>query len=116
MKQALLALSAIFMAATAVPAQADVLPDGASKATLISPAPTPIEAVIDGRIWHCTGASCDAAANDSADVQTLPHECHRTAIWLGKFSAYQTGAVALTDAQLTACNANVTTKTPRSPG
>jgi len=116
MKQALFALSAIFMASVACSAQAETLPDGASKATLISGAPSPMEAVIDGRIWRCSGTSCEASANDAADVQTLPHECHRTATWLGKFSAYQTGGVAMTEAQLTSCNTNITTKSPRSPG
>jgi hypothetical protein len=106
----LLALAA--GAATAAPA----LPDGQSQAVLLNPAPHAVEAVIDGRIWRCEGANCVALANDSADQQSIPKECHRAAVWLGKFTSYQTGPKALSDTELSACNANVTTKEPRAPG
>jgi hypothetical protein len=107
----------ILMAASLyAPALAADLPDGASRAELVNPAPAPMDAIIDGRVWHCQGAVCAAPANDGADVQTLAHECHRAALWLGQFTFYQTGSHVMSESELTACNARVTTKVPRSPG
>lgn len=116
-KQALFACIALSLGSiAALPAHAETLNDGASKAVLASPASTPMEGVIDGRIWRCAGATCVANANDAADVQKISTECHRAAKWLGQFTEYQTGPKALTASELTACNANVTTKEPHIPG
>jgi ethanolamine utilization microcompartment shell protein EutL len=114
-KAALLSGLLLALAAGAAHA-ASPLPDGQSQAVLANPAPHAMEAVIDGRIWRCEGTSCVALANDSADQQSVPKECHRAAIWLGKFVSYQTGPKILSDAEVSACNVNVTTKEPRSPG
>ena len=101
---------------SALPVHAEDLPDGASKAVLATPASAPVEGVIDGRIWRCAGATCTARANDSADEQRPSTECHRAAMWLGQFTAYQTGAKVLTASELTSCNAHVTIKEPHIPG
>ncbi len=112
----LLVCAAFFAAlAPALSVQAEDFQSGESHAVLIGKAPSPMEAVIDGRIWRCDAANCVALANDSASSQSIGRECHRAAVWLGQFSAYQTGKRSLTDAELSECNARVTTKTPRSP-
>jgi hypothetical protein len=107
-------LAVLAISAPALAHAAD-LQKGESRAVLASPAPKPVEAVIDGRIWHCQDTVCAARPNDSADSQRITKECHRAAVWLGHFTAYQTGAKTLTDVELVGCNAGVTTKEPRSP-
>jgi hypothetical protein len=104
----MLACAAMLAAfAPAIAAQAETLEDGQSKAVLMKAATAPVEVVIDGRIWRCEGSECVANPNDGADQQRIGTECHRAAFQLGKFSAYQTGAKALSDTELAACNARI---------
>jgi len=78
-------------------------PPGESHAVLTAPAPKGTEIVIDSRIWRCDGVNCAAFPNDS-DIRRKPViECQHAARSLGKFTAYATGDVTLTDAQLAEC-------------
>ena len=105
-------LSALAVLAPAWIAHAEILPDGASKAVLSAPVAKGVEVVFDGRIWWCEQSVCAAHPNDSADRQTIAHECLDAASHLGRFTSYQTGKVVLTDTQLAACNVEATTKGP----
>ena len=106
--QHMLACAAMVAAfAPAIAAQAETLQDGQSKAVLMKAATSPVEVVIDGRIWRCEGNTCAANPNDGADSERISTECHRAAFQLGKFSAYQTGSQSLNDAELATCNARI---------
>jgi len=78
-------------------------PQGETHAVLATPADKGTEVVVDSRIWRCDGVNCVALPNDS-DVRRKPViECQHAARSLGKFTAYATGDVVLTDAQLAEC-------------
>jgi len=82
-------------------------PVGESHATLSIAAPKGTEVVIDSRVWRCDGAACAAFPSES-DIRRKPViECRNAARALGKFTAYATGDVVLTDAQLTECVAGL---------
>jgi len=107
-RHGLLACFAMTMAfAPAIAAHAETFQDGESHAVLVKAATAPMETVIDGRIWRCQGADCVAMPIEGADSQRIGSECHRAAYQLGKFTAYQTGAKALSDTELAACNARI---------
>jgi hypothetical protein len=107
-RHGLLACVAMTMAfAPAIAAHAAEFQEGESHAVLMKAATSPVEVVIDGRIWRCQGADCAAMPIEGADSQRIGSECHRAARQLGKFTAYQTGAKALNDAELATCNGNI---------
>jgi hypothetical protein len=93
------------LAALALTPTAFAYPVGESHATLAAPASKGTEVVVDSRIWRCDGVNCAAYPNDS-DIRHKPVlECRNVARSLGKFTAYTTGDVVLTDAQLAECAA-----------
>jgi hypothetical protein len=106
-RQTLFALAAMCAFAPAFMASADTLPKGESRAVLAAPSAQKGELVIDGRIWRCDGTSCEAHASDMADNHRPARECHNAAVRFGAFTAYQTGPVTLSDAELKECNAGV---------
>ena len=90
-------------------AQADGQPTtalarGSTMAVLATPLTRPSDPVIDGRIWHCDAAVCQAAFRSSARSQPLDRECAGAARVIGAFASYQTGAEALEGEKLAACN------------
>jgi hypothetical protein len=96
-------LALVAASALAMPTLAAEYPKGESHAVLVKAAPAGTEVVVDGRIWRCDGVACVALANDS-DLHNKPVvECRNAARTLGKFSAYSTGKITLTDAQLAEC-------------
>ncbi len=99
-----LGLAACLAAVALAPAAlAGGYPPGETHAVLASPADKGTELVIDSRIWRCDGTACVALPNDS-DVRRKPlTECQHAARTLGKFTAYATGDVVLTEAQLAEC-------------
>ncbi len=96
-------LALIAASACALPSLAAEYPKGESHAVLVKAASPGTEAAVDGRIWRCDGAACVAFASDS-DLHNKPVvECRNASRALGKFSAYTTGKITLTDAQLAEC-------------
>jgi hypothetical protein len=91
--------------ALAPSAFASGLPQGQSHAVLASPAPKDTEVAIDGRIWRCDGTDCTALPGDSDQRRKPVVECRDAARALGRFVAYATGDVVLTDGQLAECAA-----------
>ena len=90
------------------PAAAQPLSAGSSLAILAEPpARLREDMVIDGRIWSCDQAVCQARRQGGARPQPSPVECAHVAKHFGAFSAYRTGSTALDDAQLSQCNAGV---------
>ncbi len=79
-------------------------PPGESHAVLAKPADSGTEIVVDSRIWRCDGVNCVAYPNDS-DIRRKPViECQHVTRALGKLTAYTTGDVVLSDAQLAECS------------
>ncbi|QBX38039.1 hypothetical protein E4M02_06300 [Brevundimonas sp. S30B] len=95
--RALLVAAALFAAAPAF-AQAP-----ASSATLADAAKAPAgRTIIDGATWRCEGSACTATGGSN---QPAPRACRRVAQRLGAVTAFTYKGVALTEAELAACNA-----------
>ena len=101
---AALAFSATAPAPKAAPL--DPLPKGVTMATLATPLAEPSDPVLDGRIWHCEGATCRVNAATSARAQSIGSECEDASHMLGAFETYQTGARTLEGDDLARCNAH----------
>lgn len=82
------------------------LPKGATVAHLATPLASPADPVLDGRIWHCDGATCTVGAASSARSQSLARECETASHALGAFDSYQTGSATLEGEDLARCNAH----------
>ncbi len=96
-------LATVIASAFALPVLAAELRPGESHAVLIKATDRGTQEVIDGRVWRCDGAECVAMPNDSDRRYPPVTECRNAARTLGKFSAYATGKVTLTDVQLAEC-------------
>jgi hypothetical protein len=59
--------------------------------------------VVESRIWRCDGVTCVANWNDSYTRRKPVMECRSVARTLGKITAYATGDVVLSDAELAEC-------------
>lgn len=95
--RALLVAAALFAAAPAF-AQTP-----ASSATLADAAKAPAgRTIIDGATWRCEGSACTATGGSN---QPAPRACRRVAQRLGQLTAFTYKGVALTEAELAACNA-----------
>ena len=102
-------IAAVALAATAPAPKvsaAEPLPKGVTMARLATPFTASEDPVLDGRIWHCDGVTCQVNASPSARAQSLARECESAASRLGAFETYQTGAVALEGDDLARCNAH----------
>ena len=102
---------ALASAATAAPS---ALPEGASMARLAVPISQPIEKLIDGRDWSCSGEVCAAGHQDTADSMPLWMECSDAAAEFGAFTQYQTGSDTLDPVKLVRCDAHAKVSRPRS--
>ena len=96
-------LSVVAASAADAPAQ---LPKGFSAARMSAPLKQRIDPVVDGRIWHCEGEDCSAAAQGGMRSQPIAVECKRAAQAIGAFSSYQSGPEVMTAEQLATCNAS----------
>lgn len=95
--RALLIAAALFAATPALaqgPATSAVLADAAR-----APATSTI---IDGASWTCTGATCTATGGAN---QPATRACRRVVARLGAVSSFSYKGVALSAAQIAACNA-----------
>lgn len=100
-------IAAVALAATAPTPKvsaAEPLPRGVTMAHLVTPLASPTDPVLDGRIWHCEGATCQVSAMSGAYRQSVASECGTAAKALGAFDTYQTGATALEGDDLARCN------------
>lgn len=101
-------IAAVAVAATAPAPKAaplDPLPRGVTLARLVTPLTTPADPLVDGRFWHCEGATCRVPSASTAHVQSLARECESAARAIGAFESYQTGAAAVEGDDLARCNA-----------
>ena len=99
-----LALASIAFSALPASAQMADLRKGETAATLSSPLKQPFDDVIDGRMWHCEGASCHVSPMATMSGQSLARECANASRKLGAFATYQTGAMTVEGDKLSACN------------
>ncbi len=102
-------IAAVALAATAPAPKAaplDPLPHGVTMARLVTPLAQPVDPVLDGRIWHCEGATCRVNAATSARAQSIASECEDASHALGAFEFYQTGARSVEGDDLARCNAH----------
>lgn len=74
-----------------------------AEARLAQPVATPIEKIVDGRIWRCEGSLCVGATSLSAS-QPLKRECKRAARELGALVAYRSGGRELDPETVKSCN------------
>ena len=74
----------------------------ASSATLAAPSHKPRLIVLDGRVWRCDGAACQAGGRGRS--QALIRECARVARKFGPLAAYSRDGVAASGADLARCN------------
>ena len=107
-----MALAAGVALASGAPAAPTRLLDGASMARLAVPATQPVEKLIDGRDWSCTGEVCTAGRQDLADSMPLWMECGDAANELGTFTEYRTGSDTLESDKLVRCNAHAKVTPP----
>jgi len=97
--RALLIAAALFAAAPALaqPAQSP------TRLTLADAASAPSgRTIIDGATWRCEGATCTASGGAN---QPAARACRRVAQRLGPVAAFSWKGVALSAAEITACNA-----------
>lgn len=95
--RAFLVAAALFAAAPAF-AQAP-----ATSATLVDASKAPAgRVIIDGAAWRCEGAECTATGGAN---QPAARACRRVAQRLGPVAAFSYKGVALSEAELAACNA-----------
>ena len=80
------------------------LAKGATFARLVTPLAQAADPVLDGRIWHCEGATCQVGAFTNARPQSVGSECSTAARKLGAFEFYQTGSTLLDGDALAKCN------------
>lgn len=74
------------------------------EAKLASAASAPRTETIEGVQWTCDGDACTGVAVRKANLDGPVRECKKVVAVLGAVSAYRTGARALTDGQIRACN------------
>lgn len=75
----------------------------ATSATLADAASAPASRVIiDGANWRCDGTACTATGGTS---QPATRACRRAVARLGQVTAFTYKGVALSAAEITACNA-----------
>ena len=94
----------LFLAAALFAAVPAVAQTPAASLTLVDAATAPARPVIiDGARWSCEGAACTASG--AGAEQPATRACRRVVQRLGAVSAFTYKGVALTDAQIVACNA-----------
>ena len=74
------------------------------EARLASAASAPREETISGVAWRCDGDACTGAAARKGNLDGLVRECKKVVAVVGPVAAYKSGARALDDGQLRACN------------
>ena len=101
------AFAALSLAASQASAQSgfEPLPSGASLVRLASPLATPVDPVLDGRIWHCDGADCRSASFATVSGRSLVRQCENLARKVGVVESYRVGSETLAAADLALCNA-----------
>lgn len=101
------AFAALSLAASQACAQSafEPLPAGASMVRLVSALRTPVDPVLDGRIWHCDGADCRSAPFATVSGRSLVRQCENLARKVGTVESYQVGSETLAATDLAQCNA-----------
>ena len=69
-------------------------------ATLKAPLAQPRQAIIDGQMWNCAGATCTAPDDGQRAVAT----CGQVVRKFGELTAFASAARAMTADQLARCN------------
>lgn len=92
-----------FAAALAAPLTAFAAETETSSLTLQSADGAPARTIIDGAVWKCQGASCQALGGQP---QSADRACRRIVARLGKVTAFTWRGTSLSGDALAACNGN----------
>lgn len=81
------------------------------RATLATPASTPVTATISGVSWSCNGADCVGAADRYATLDSVMKECRKVAAAVGPLAGFSTRGRNFSAGNLAICNKGASVQT-----